>query len=611
MLIFDLETNGLLREVHTIWCMTIYDSTDYLYTRYDGRDAVAEGLRRLSAADCIAGHNIIAFDIPVIKKLYPRWEFKGQVIDTMVWARLAYPDIKKVDFALHKQGILPGKLIGRHSLKAWGYRLRELKGDYAELNDWSKWTPELSAYCEQDVRVTARLVEKLSSRGMTPEAIKLEHEVQKIIARQIDYGVAFAVPAAERFYASLLEKQRNLNLTDLFPPWYVSKGTFTPKKNNSKAGYAKGCPFTKIEYTEFNPGSRQHIISRFKSKYGWEPEADDYTDKGNAEMNEEILKDLPYPEAIRLSEYLTLVKIAGMVGEGDKAWLKLVTKAGRIHGYVDSNGAVTGRMTHSNPNLAQTPKVGSLFGADCRALFIAGLGKLLVGADASGLELRCLAHYLARYDGGAYARAVVEGNQEDGTDVHSLTCKALGLEPKKTYTFGGKTFAGRDFAKTFCYAFLYGAGDEKLGSILGAGARRGKQLREQFYEAFPALEQLKKDIETVVKKQKHLKGLDGRHLTVRSMHSALNTLLQSAGALVMKKASCILDADLQKDYRAGKEYEFVLHIHDEVELEVDEALAEDVGKRAVEAMRLAGEYFKFRCAISGAWKAGKNWALTH
>ena len=611
MLIFDLETNGLLREVHTIWCMTIYDSTDYLYTRYDGREAVAEGLRRLSAADCIAGHNIIAFDIPVIKKLYPRWEFKGQVVDTMVWARLAYPDIKKVDFALNRAGVLPGKLIGRHSLKAWGYRLRELKGDYAELNDWSKWTQELSDYCEQDVRVTAKLVEKLSSRGMTAEAVKLEHEVQKIIARQIEYGVAFDIPAAERFYASLLEKQRALNLSDLFPPWYVSRGVFTPKRDNKTLGYTKGVPVEKVELVEFNPGSRQHIISRFKAKYGWEPDEEDYTDKGNAEMNEEILKDLPYPEAIRLSEYLTLVKIAGMVGEGDKAWLKLVTKAGRIHGYVDSNGAVTGRMTHSNPNLAQTPKVGSLFGADCRALFVAGPGKLLVGADASGLELRCLAHYLARYDGGAYARACIEGNQADGTDVHSLTAKALGLDPQAIYTFGGKTFKGRDFAKTFIYAFLYGAGDEKLGSILGAGARRGKQLRAQFYEAFPALEQLKNDIEIVVKKQKFLKGLDGRHLTVRSMHSALNTLLQSAGALIMKKALVILDADLQADYRPGKEYEFVLNIHDEAELEADAAIADEVGRRSLAALRAAGEHFHFRCPIAGEYKTGRNWAETH
>jgi hypothetical protein len=611
VLIFDLETNGLLREVHTIWCMTIYDSMTYLYTRFDGRERVAEGLRLLSEADCIAGHNVLAFDIPVIKKLYPRWEFKGQVVDTMVWARLAYPDIKKVDYALHRSGVLPGNLIGRHSLKAWGYRLREYKDDYADTTDWSKWTPELSDHCEQDVRVTAKLVEKLSSRGMTAEAIKLEHEVQKIIARQIEYGVAFDSPAAERFYASLLEKQRSLNLTDLFPPWYVSKGTFTPKRSDKTRGYAKDCPFTKIKYTEFNPGSRHHIISRFKSKYGWEPDEDDYTDKGNAEMNEEILKDLPYPEAVRLSEYLTLVKIAGMVGEGEKAWLKVVTKAGRIHGYVDSNGAVTGRMTHSNPNLAQTPKVGSLFGADCRALFIAGLGKLLVGADGSGLELRCLAHYLARYDGGAYARACVEGNQADGTDVHSLTAKALGLEPQKIYTFGGKTFKGRDFAKTFIYAFLYGAGDEKLGSILGAGKRRGGQLREQFYEAFPALAQLKEDIEKVVKKQKYLKGLDGRHLTVRSMHSALNTLLQSAGALIMKKALVLLDADLQADYRPGREYEFVLNVHDEVGLEVDEAIADDVGPRCIAALKAAGEYFKFRCPITGEWKKGKSWKETH
>ena len=314
MLVFDLETNGLLREVSVIHCLCIYDTDTYQYTRFDGQDAVAEGLRLLSAAGSIAGHNIIAYDIPVIQKLYPRWEFHGEVVDTLVWARLGYPDIKKVDFALARAGVLPGALIGRHSLEAWGYRLRELKGAYGKTTDWSKWTQELSDYCEQDVRVTVKLIEKLSTKGLTPEARELEHEVQKIIARQVAYGVGFDSKAAERLYATLLEKQRSLNLTNLFPPWEVNDGkAFVPKRDNKKLGYTKGVPVQKKKIIEFNPGSRAHIISRFKAKYGWVPNEEDYTDAGTPEMNEEILASLPYPEAKQLSEYLTLVKIAGMV----------------------------------------------------------------------------------------------------------------------------------------------------------------------------------------------------------------------------------------------------------------------------------------------------------
>ena len=591
-LIFDLETNGLLPEVSKVHTLCIYDTATLKFTRFD-KEKVPAGLIELADADTIIGHNILDYDIPVIQKLYPTLHItKPRALDTMVWGRLAWPDIKSTDFGLVKKGVLPGKLIGSHSLKAYGYRLMELKGDYAETTDWSKWTPELSDYCEQDVRVTARLYEKLCSRKIDRRAIELEHAVQQVIIRQMRHGVLFDVKGAEALYATLLEQQRELGdkLRSLFPPWYVRKGTFTPKRDNKKMGYAAGGSMTKVEYTEFNPASRPHIASRLKWKYGWVPE--DFTNTGQPELDDEVLKALPYPEAQQLAEYLLLQKRLGQIAEGNQAWLKCYDqKSHRINGYVNSNGAVTGRMTHSAPNMAQVPRVGTIHGSECRALFCAPAGKKLVGIDASGLELRCLAHYLAKYDGGEYVQAVLSG------DIHSFNQKALGIE-------------SRNDAKTFIYAWLYGAGEEKLGSILGQGAGAGRALKNKFFKALPAVKQLKHDVE-VAARRGYLVGLDGRHIPVRSLHSALNTLLQGAGAIIMKKALVILDEKLRQEAAPGKEYEFVLNVHDEFQIEANEEIAEAVGREAVKAIQLAGESFGLRCPLDGEYKCGSNWADTH
>jgi len=326
-------------------------------------------------------------------------------------------------------------------------------------------------------------------------------------------------------------------------------------------------------------------------------------------VDEEVLKQLPYPEAQVLSEYLMVEKRLGQLATGKEAWLKHVRPDGRIHGEVTTNGAVTGRMTHSKPNIAQVPgltdkKTGKPmpYGKECRSLFIVPVGKKLVGCDADALELRCLAGYMARYDGGAYIKTVLEGKKELGTDMHTVNAKALGTT--------------RDIAKVWFYAFIYGAGDFKLGTILNAPRGKemewGRRSRARFLKNLPALKTIIEKVQKAVAKKGFLKGLDGRQLRVRSSHSAFNTLLQSAGAILMKAALVLLDEDLQRaGYVPGRHYEFVANVHDEFQIEADEEIADDVGKRAVTAIIKAGEFFGFGCPLNGNAECGSSWATTH
>lgn len=391
------------------------------------------------------------------------------------------------------------------------------------------------------------------------------------------------------------------------------------KRNDRSRGRVKGEPYRNVKKFVFNPGSRDHIAKRLKALYGWKPSV--FTPEGKPKIDEDTLSPLKYPEIPLLLQYLTVSKRFGQLaspppkrlknGELSKAkkkseaWRDHVKADGRVHGKVNQNAAVTGRMTHANPNMAQVPKVqkdktGILhglpggWGYECRELFYVPKGKKLVGADASGLELRCLAHFMALYDGGAYAKVLLEG------DIHAANQEAAGLPT-------------RDNAKTFIYAFLYGAGDEKIGSIIGKGRKHGRALKEKFLNGLPALKRLVTGVKKRAKQRGYLRGLDGRRLHIRSDHAALNTLLQSAGALVMKKALSILDQTLQEKYGLvpGVNYEFVGNIHDEWQIEVDEEFAELVGQTAVASIAAAGDAFGFKCKLDGEYKVGNNWAETH
>jgi DNA polymerase-1 len=574
-LFVDLETNGIedfarLSDLKNIHCIGMIPfDTDvagegprmlFVEGQYD------KAVEMLKSAREIIGHNIIGFDLRVLKKLLgwePSWD--QTVVDTMVLSRLCWPDLKEDDFIRAEKGF-PKNLIGRHSLEAWGHRIGFHKGS---CDQWDEYTKEMGEYCLNDVEVTWRLYDKIMREEPAFTAVNLEHDFAKIIQRQEENGIPFNLGAAADLYSTLIDKKTELSkkLVNLFPPKEVKLKT-------------------KTKYIPFNPGSRLQIAEGLMKKYKWTPS--EFTPDGRPKVDEEVLSSLDYEEARLLSEYLLVEKRIGQLGDGKEGWMKLAKK-GRIHGRVNTNGAVTGRCSHSSPNLAQVPSVKSPFGKECRSLFYAPAGFKMVGVDASGLELRCLAHYMAMYDDGQYVNTVVSG------DVHTMNQKAAGLDT-------------RDQAKVFIYALVYGAGDEKIGKIIGGNRNQGRAIRARFLSKVPALKKLKEAIDRAVDQRGYLWGLDGRKLKVRSKHSALNTLLQSAGAILVKQATVLAWRSFNK---AKIDVAQVAHVHDEIQFIVKEDNAKQVGELTVEAIRKAGQVFKFRCPLDGEYRVGSNWAETH
>ena len=510
-----------------------------------------------------------------------------KIHDTLLLSRLVWSDLKNNDFKFVKKHTdFPMKLIGSHSLAAWGLRLSNHKAEYT--GGFEFWSDEMQKYCEQDTYANLTLYNKIMSKAPSHESVELEHEFAGIIRAMEDHGFHFDETKAMALLAKLQKRKAELEgkLQEAFQPWEI-KEPFIPKVNNKKRGYQKGVMTYKVKEVVFNPASRDHIADRLQVIHGWKPK--EFTASGKPKVDEEVLKGLKYPEAELLVEYLLLNKRLGQLAVGQNAWLKLV-RNGKMHGQVNTNGCATHRCTHSRPNMSQIPSVYAEYGKECRELFYAPKGYKLVGADLSSLELRCLAHYMAKYDDGAYGKEIVEG------DIHTRNAEVLGVS--------------RQHGKTFIYAFLYNAGAAKLGDIVGGDEKVGRKLMNKFLNATPALKKLREAVDAAVKKNGHLKGLDGRILPIRS--AALNTLLQSAGAILCKRATVILYKNLAaKGYEFGKDYAFVAHVHDEIQIQAKEELADIIGQEAVKAFEQAGEYYDFRCPITGEYKVGQNWAETH
>lgn len=645
-LAFDIETDGLLHQMTTTHSLVMKNVDSGEVRSVAGRTPKAGEvlpshlwydmefhLRELMEADEIIGHNIIKYDIPAIQKIYPWFEPQGKVTDTLVDARLIWSNIRDSDLGRVKAGRLPGKLIGSHSLEAWGCRLGNWKGDYskekeAELrqlhldNGWDKptdeelrahvwgtWTPEMQRYCEQDVEVTAQLYARIESRKYAPKSRKLEHGAATLCAKIERNGFPFDKQGGADLYATLAAKRQSLEvgLVEAFGSWWEASGIMTPKrtvnfKDPLRASMIEGAPYTKIKRVTFNPSSRQHVAKRLKAMYDWKPK--DFTPNGDPKVDEDILSKLPYHHAKLLVEYYLLDKRIGQLAEGKQAWLRVANdtnEATFINGSINSNGAVTGRATHSFPNVGQVPSLKAQYGRECRELFgIHGayrdLGWVQAGTDMSGLELRCLSHFMARWDGGAYGETVLNG------DIHTANQEAAGLPT-------------RDDAKTFIYAFLYGAGDGKLGSITKSGRAGGKRLRQNFEAKIPAMGKLTAAVKATAKAKGYLVGLDGRHLHVRSEHSALNTLLQSAGALLCKKWMTLLEEHLIARglfHGWNGDFAFMAWVHDEVQIACrTQEIAELVTELSPQCAREAGEYFNFRCPLDADSKIGMNWADCH
>ncbi len=598
---FDIETDGLnATKVHCI-CAMLDNGESTVYNFIGGE---ANGLFRKWLAsddvDTLVGHNIINFDVPVLRRITGMdWDFNLR--DTLVLSRLHNPS-----------------LDGGHSLRAWGERLGDYKDDYQ--GGWEEYSHDMLKYCQQDVRVTKTLYHHLNRyTGVNNVAVDIEHKTADIIREQTDNGM---ILDEERAYELLAEmKEKVLDIEDEvhkrfkpLPVWVdlPHPGSKTHNKDGSiskryQAQLDKGAHYYNeldglvdnvehgawgyFDYPEFNLGSRQQI-AKYLQHFGWKPKS--FTEKGSAIVDEKVLKSVKIPEAQLIVDYLTLTKRIAMV----KSWVDAIDeRTGRVHGKVNPCGAVTGRMTHSKPNCAQVPatkhdKDGKIlwgfeggYGADCRNLWTVPDGYSLVGCDASGLELRMLAHYM---NDEAYTNEILNG------DIHSANQKSAGLQT-------------RDQAKTFIYAFLYGAGDSKIGEVAGGGAKRGRILKKNFLDNTPALKHLRSKVADSSKKG-WVTGLDGRKLHIRSEHSALNTLLQSAGAVVMKKALVLLDT-YAKQYSI--DYKFVLNVHDEFQCEVREDQADFFGGLAVGAIIKAGKSFNLNCPLDGEYKVGRTWQQTH
>lgn len=613
--VWDLETNGLLDEVTKIHCLVIRELDTNRVTRWSDEPAerrdgtVLQGLTKLFLLhnECdfhIGGHNTINYDHAVVAKLFPGvFDYdKARTFDTLVMARLIWSHIKEIDAKLMKQGKLPGGLFGRHSLKAWGVRLGLMKGDFAEKSAesdtdvWSVFTQEMLDYCDRDTEVTAKLLDRCLANGYSQQAIDLEHKIQWVMAQMQRNGFYFNEQAAAELLVKLIVHRDRLEvvLKATFTSWEVKLPDFIPKRSNKKLGYLPGVPVPRSKTVVFNPRSRDHIANRLTALYGWQPE--EFTEGGKPTVDEDVMKDLPYPEAPVLTEYLMVSKRLGQLSEGDNAWMKLVNTQGRIHGSINPNGAVTGRATHMRPNISQVPSGESPYGKECRALFGVPAGWLLVGADASGLELRCLAHYMARWDSGAYGTVLLTG------DIHTVNQKAAGLPTRPN-------------AKTFIYGFLYGAGDAKIGLIVGGTAKDGSRLKARFLAGLPALKFLKDAVQAKAKSTGYLIGLDGRLVHIRSSHAALNTLLQSAGALVCKQWVVLVEEELQaRGLKHGWDGDYALSAwsHDEVQIACrTQEIADIVKSVATAAVTAAGLIFNFRCRLDGEAKQGTTWAETH
>lgn len=637
-LIFDLETNGFLEKATQVHCATVLDfdtGKQWSYRSDLGGNFLDRLTADLDSADEIIGHNVLAFDVPMIQKFRPGWKPRAKVIDTLVLCKLVWPHIREIDFGTLKRrpGKFPPNMVGRQSLEAWGHRLNLHKGDYASvcksngIDPWASVNDDMVIYCEQDARVTAALYQRILSKQVDPRASELEHAVWRYCREQEANGVGFNDGAAVELSATLQARRSQLDseLRQRFGSWMRPVKLQSPKrsirrwmedprgsevrsvKGVRQVGYyiqfTEGAPYTAFEEVEFNPSSRDHIADRLMKVYGWQPEV--FTDNGKPQVDEEVLKHLSFPESSTLLEYLLVDKRIGQISEGREAWLKC-SRNGRIHGRIDTLGTVTGRCAHMQPNLGQVPAVGKPYGAECRSLFGSGY---FVGADASGLELRMLAHYMAKYDGGSYAKVLLEG------DIHWANTIALGLVPEGTIRDDSNPVhkKSRNIAKTFIYAFLYGAGDEKIGSIVGGGKKEGKALKAKFLASLPALKNLVDKVRFLAERDGYLPGLDGRRLFVRSSHAALNTLLQSAGALVMKLALVYWHEDMwAAGLKRNVDYKQVLWVHDEFQAECNtQQIAEECGQRMVNAIRRVEQGFNLRCPLDGEYKTGKNWKDTH
>ena len=607
----DCEGNDYLEGIDTMWSIQIAQDTTSeveVFADQPGYPSLKQGMELLREADKIVFHNAFGFDFWALNKVlgekYNLLLDREQMIDSLIMSRLMDSTAK------------------RHSLAELGERLGFPKGHH---DDFSQFSEAMVKYGKQDVRILQEAWKKPSQRKKPSpkvpsfgtfyktfrDACELEFYTGYVIEKQVHHGFRFDFEGAQMLESELRheQKQIELSLQKIFPP-------ITHERWSEKTGKR-----LKDKIEVFNPGSRDQIAQRLIDRYKWKPTA--LTPTKKAKIDETILQDLPYPEAQEIARYMTLGKKLGQIADGDNAWLKKAQERPDgtfyIHGRVNILGARTHRMSHFTPNVAQVDTDPRM-----RGLWLPDPEDYLIGVDAEGLELRELAHFLYPYDNGLYVEGILKGSKEDGTDIHSMNRNAAGL------------FL-RDSAKTMIYAHNYGCFDKKLGQIVLDDARKAGQpipegsltaigagLRSKIEVGIVGLGELIAKCKRSHNKNKALPGHDSRWIPSASDHSALNTLLQGNGSIVMKKAVCILDAELEK-LQLLDQVKYCVNVHDEFQLSVHPDLVtyhgEDekgkpiytspVAELGRESIAKAGEALGLRCPLLGSADIGKSWAETH
>lgn len=586
-LVFDIETNPIdfsignhIDQVENIWCIVALDidsgQEHIWHINPDGStDGVEDFLNLLREADELIGHNIIQFDLPALRKVFGYLP-KGQLIrDTLVTSRVLYPDRP-----------------GGHSLGAWGERLGEYKQSF---NRFERYSPEMLAYCRQDVAVNARIHERFIREAGDygwEKALRLEHRIAEIIGKQEQKGFCFDQEKAEGYVnewtdrindidSELRPSNRSFNIGTVSRPFKISGD---PSQICEKVCASVDLspsdisgPFSGVGYRPLDLNSKQQQ-KEFLLESGWKPES--FTPTGQPKLDDSILKVEKIGPLIHERNVLShrLGQVQGLID--------CAKHDGRVHGGANPCGTPTGRMRHSR--IVNIPRVTSPYGKELRSLFKASENWILGGYDAASLELRILAHYIGNPE---YTQSVTSTDKR--RDAHTLAAQAAGTD-------------NRDTGKTINYALIYGAGDYKLGQIVGAGKEKGKEIRKTLYKNIPGLEQLIKQVERASRKG-FLIGLDGRKIFLRDKKSALNALIQSGGAVFMKTVTEVMD-DLWLFEGFGHK---VVDMHDEAQWELDKDFKEIFEQCVNSSFEIATEELQLRCPQQAEVKFGKDWSETH
>tara|TARA_B100000676_G_scaffold66628_1_gene66641 strand:+ start:4990 stop:6690 length:1701 start_codon:yes stop_codon:yes gene_type:complete len=564
-IVVDIETDSLdATKIYCIVARNMESGDNYAFVGDDCYDKFPKFIEK--HAEKIVMHNGVGFDAPVLNRLARTNIRLPQIEDTLIMSQLYNPE-----------------RMNGHSLDSWGKRLGYNK---IEFHDFSKFTNEMLTYCKRDVELTHKVYNhlKLEGKNFSDYSLRLEHDIRSIVSKQEKNGFYLDQQKAMELRAKLEDQAEDIekNVHKTFPP-LKREEEFVPKVNNKTRGYQKGVPFTKVSYEKFNLASRKQIAERLMM-LGWKP--DKFTDKNSPIVDEGVLSKITnIPEAKLIAKYLLLKKRTSQIS----SWLDEVSNTtGRVHGRVLTLRCVSGRMSHNSPNMAQVPATYSPFGKECREVWTTDKPDthVIFGTDASGLELRMLAHYIDTPD---YTNEILNG------DIHTKNMNMAGL-------------TNRDQAKTFIYAFLFGAGAKKISTIVGSkDLTLGKKLIDKFLSELPRLKSFRSQVEEAAQSGK-VRGLDGRLFNVRSAHKAVNTIIQGAGAIACK---VWLRNMMKHVYKKGLDVKLIASIHDEYQFEVNKNDIQSMGEVVKLSIKETTEQLNLKCPLDAEFKTGSSWADTH